>query len=289
MHSVLHFVTGVSSGSTGEVLMGDTYTLAIVGGGRMGEAIAAGLVAAGTLAADEIVVAEPSAERRELFERQGIATVVDGREVASRAEMLLLAVKPQIIDAVVAHIAGEVGEGTLVVSIAVGVPTARLEALLPDGTAVVRVMPNTPTMVGQGMAAISGGSAATEEQVERVRGIFQAVGEAVVIAEQAQDAAAAVSGSGPAYAAMFVGALARAGVRQGLSHDVARALAIQTVRGTMELLSRMEMHTEELVDWVASPGGTTIAALTALEHGGFRAAIDDAVAAAVARAEELGS
>jgi len=114
MHSVLHFVTGVSSGSTGEVLMGDTYTLAIVGGGRMGEAIAAGLVAAGTLAADEIVVAEPSAERRELFERQGIATVVDGREVASRAEMLLLAVKPQIIDAVVAHIAGEVGEGTLV-------------------------------------------------------------------------------------------------------------------------------------------------------------------------------
>lgn len=269
--------------------MSGKYTLAIVGGGRMGEAIAAGLVAAGELTAAEIVVAEPSAKRREVFERQGIATVVDGHEVASRAEMLLLAVKPQIIDAVVAHIADEVSEGTLVVSIAVGVPTARLEALLPAGTPVVRVMPNTPTMVGQGMAAISGGSAATDEHVERVRGVFQAVGEAVVIAEQAQDAAGAISGSGPAYAAMFIGALARAGVRQGLSHDVAQALAVQTVRGTMDLFSRTEMHAEELVDWVASPGGTTIAALAALESGGFRAAIDDAVAAAVARSEELGS
>lgn len=269
--------------------MGDMYTLAIVGGGRMGEAIAAGLVAAGELTADEIVVAEPSGKRREVFERQGIATVADGREVASRAEMLLLAVKPQIIDAVAAHIADEVREGTLVVSIAVGVTTARLEALLPGGTPVVRVMPNTPTMVGQGMAAISGGSVATGEHVERVRGLFEAVGEAVVIAEQEQDAAAAISGSGPAYAAMFVAALARAGVRQGVPHDVAQALAVQTVRGTMELFSRTEMHAEELIDWVTSPGGTTIAAVAALESGGFRAAIDDAVAAAVARAGELGS
>ncbi|MBN2248161.1 MAG: pyrroline-5-carboxylate reductase [Coriobacteriia bacterium] len=269
--------------------MSDAYALAIVGGGRMGEAIAAGLVASGVLAADRIVVAEPSEQRREVFVRQGIATVADGHEVAGAAEIVVLAVKPQVIDAVLAHMADEIAPGAVVVSIAVGVTTSRLEALLPAGTPVVRVMPNTPTMVGQGMAVISGGSAASAEHVERVRTLFEAVGETVVIGEQAQDAAAAISGSGPAYAAMFVDALARAGVRQGLSRDVAQALAIQTLRGTMELLSRTGMHPEELVDGVTSPGGTTIAAVEALEAGGLRSAVSDGVAAAVRRAKELSS
>lgn len=269
--------------------MSATYTLAIVGGGRMGEAIAAGLVASGALGAERIVVAEPSEHRREVFERQGIAAVADGHEVVGEAEVVLLAVKPQVIDAVLAHMADEIAPETLVISIAVGVTTARLEALLTAGTPVVRVMPNTPTMVGQGMAVISGGAAASSDDVERVRELFEAVGEAVVIGEPAQDAAAAISGSGPAYAAMFVDALARAGVRQGLSRDVAQALAIQTMRGTMELLSRTGMHPEELVDGVTSPGGTTIAAVEALEAGGLRSAVSDAVAAAVRRAKELGS
>ncbi|MDY0340451.1 MAG: pyrroline-5-carboxylate reductase [Coriobacteriia bacterium] len=269
--------------------MSRTYTLAIVGGGRMGEAIAAGLVASSALSAERIVVAEPSEQRREVFGRQGIATVADGHEIADEAEIILLAVKPQVIEAVLAHMADEIAPGTLVISIAVGVTTARLEALLPVDTAVVRVMPNTPTMVGEGMAVISGGSAASADDVDRVGGLFKAVGEVVVIGEQAQDAAGAISGSGPAYAAMFVDALARAGVRQGLSRDVAQALAIQTLRGTMELLTRTGMHPEELVDGVTSPGGTTIAAVEALEAGGLRTAVSDAVSAAVRRSKELGS
>ena len=128
--------------------MSGTYTLAIIGGGRMGEAIAAGLVSSGALAADRIVVAEPSEQRREVFSRQGISAVADGHEVAGDAQIVLLAVKPLVIDAVLAHMADEIAPGTVVVSIAVGVTTSRLEALLRSGTPVVRVMPNTPTMVG---------------------------------------------------------------------------------------------------------------------------------------------
>lgn len=269
--------------------MSRTYRLAIVGGGRMGEAIAAGLVASGSVPAELIVVAEPSEQRRDVFERQGIATVADGHEVVGAAEIVLLAVKPQVIDAVLAHMADEIAPGAIVVSIAVGIPTTRLEALLATGTPVVRVMPNTPTMVGAGMAVVSGGAAASTDHVEQVRSLFEAVGEALVISEQAQDAAAAISGSGPAYVAMFVDALARAGVRQGLSRDVAQALAIQTLRGTSELLARTGMHPEELVDGVTSPGGTTIAAVEALEAGGFRSSVSTAVAAAVHRAKELSS
>ena len=263
-------------------------TLAIIGGGRMGEAIAAGLVTSGALAADEIAVAEPSAERRKVFARHGIEAVADGHAIVGGAGIVLLAVKPQVIDAVLAHLADDLAPGAVVVSIAAGITTARLESLLSDGMSVVRVMPNTPAMVGAGMAVVSGGSAATDDQVERVRALFEAIGEAVVIDERHQDAATAISGSGPAYIALVIDALARAGVQQGLTRDVAQALAVQTVKGTAELLATTRMHPEELVDAVSSPGGTTIAAIGALEAGGVRAAFADAVDAAVSRAKELG-
>jgi pyrroline-5-carboxylate reductase len=264
------------------------HTLAVIGGGRMGEAIVAGLIASGRLTADRIAVADTSPARRAVFERQGIRAVADGHEIVHDAEIVLLAVKPQVIDAVVSHLADDLPADALVVSIAVGVSTARLESHLKHPTAVVRVMPNTPTMVGAGVAVVSGGSEATAEQVERVRELFEAVGDAIVIDEGLQDAAAAISGSGPAYAALFVDALARAGVRQGLSREVAQRLAAQTMRGSAELLLTTGMHPEELVDGVASPGGTTIAAIEALEAGGLRAAVFEAVAAAVRRARELG-
>ncbi len=265
------------------------YTLAIIGGGRMGEAIAAGLVSSGALSAADIAVAEPTAQRREVFERHGIDAVADGHEIVGGAGMVLLAVKPQVIDAVVAHIADHLTRGTLVVSIAAGITTARLESLLPEGAPVVRVMPNTPAMVGSGMAVVSGGRVASAEQVERVRVLFEAVGEALVVDEQAQDAATAISGSGPAYVALFVDALTRAGVAQGLSREVAQTLAIQTFRGTADLLSTTGMHPQELIDAVSSPGGTTVAALEALDAGGLRPAVSAAVDAAVKRAKELGS
>lgn len=255
----------------------------------MGEAIVAGLLAAGTLEADRITVAEPSADRRDVFASHGVRAVADAHDILPGAEILLLAVKPQVIDAVVAHVADDITPGTLVVSIAAGITTARLESLLADGTPVVRVMPNTPAMVGAGMAVVSAGREASAEHVERVRVLFQAVGEAVVLDERFQDAATALSGSGPAYAAIFVDAMAAAGVRQGLPRDIAQQLAVQTLRGTAELLARSGMHPAELVDAVSSPGGTTIAGVEALEAGGLRAAVFDAVAAATARAKELGS
>lgn len=264
--------------------------LAIIGGGRMGEAILAGLLAAGTFTLPDVVVAEPDAARRAMLSAaHSVRCVSSGAEALPGAATVLLAVKPQVVDAVVTSLAGAIPAGALVVSIAAGVPCARIEALLPPGTAVVRVMPNTAALVGEGMAVVSGGAGATAEQVEAVRAMFGAVGKAVVLDERHQDAATAISGSGPAYVAIFVDALARAGVRQGLPRDVAQHLAVQTLRGTAELLERTGQHPEELADAVASPGGTTIAAIEQLESGGFRSSVGNAVAAAVKRAKELGA
>jgi pyrroline-5-carboxylate reductase len=254
----------------------------------MGEAIAAGLLATGARSPAEIVVAEPDAARREaLHAAHGLACVASAAEALPGASIVLLAVKPQVIDAVVAEVAPNLPAGALVVSIAAGVTSSRLESALAAGTAVVRVMPNTPALVGQGMSVVSGGAEATVEQVASVRELFSALGRALIVEERYQDAATAVSGSGPAYVALFIDALTRAGVRQGLSRGVAQELALQTVRGTVELLETTGQHPEQLVDAVSSPGGTTIAAVEVLESEGFRAAIAGAVAAAVRRAKEL--
>jgi len=263
--------------------------LAIIGGGRMGEAIAGGLIAAGTFTPGDIVVAEPDpARREELAAAHGVRCVADAPQAASGADIVLLAVKPQVIDEVLASIAGVLGDG-LVVSIAAGVTCARLESHLPAGTAVVRVMPNTPALVREGMSVVSGGSEATAEQVDLVRELFSALGKVIVLEERYQDVATAISGSGPAYVALVVDALARAGVRHGLSRQVAEDLALQTVAGTAALIDRTGQHPEQVIDAVASPGGTTIAAIEALEAGGLRAAFAAAVSAAVARAKELGT
>lgn len=272
---------------TGRV--GAPYTLVVIGGGRMGEAIVAGLLASGSLGADRIAVVEPSEERRAVFAELGVSTVSDGHEVISGAEVVLFAVKPQVIDVVVAHLADDVIAGTLVVSIAAGITTGRLEALLPEQTAVVRVMPNTPAMVGAGMAVVSAGTCATVEQTERVRTLFEAVGRALVVPEDVQDAATAISGSGPAYVALIADALADAGAAQGLTREVALALAVQTLRGTADLLDSSGMEPQALIDAVSSPGGTTVAALGVFDARGLRALVSDAVDAAVRRAKELGS
>jgi pyrroline-5-carboxylate reductase len=263
---------------------------AVVGGGRMGEALVAGWLSAGVLGSGEIVIAEPVAERRAALEsRYEVACVADGSEALAAADTVLLAVKPQVIEQVVSALGDALGHGVLVISIAAGVSTARLEALLPEGTSVVRVMPNTPALVGAGMAVVSGGESAAAWQVERVRELFDAVGHAVVLEERFQDAATALSGSGPAYFALIVDLLARAGVHHGLSRDVAQRLAVETMRGTAELLEHTGLQPQEVIDSVASPGGTTIAALEAMQGAGLPAAISEGVAAAVKRAGELGS
>lgn len=265
-----------------------TGTLLVVGGGRMGEAIVAGLIGAGAAGVGQIVVAEPGEARRaQLAAGHGVRTVASASE-ALPAEIVLLAVKPQVIDSVVGELSAALSR-SLVVSIAAGITCARLESLLPAGTAVVRVMPNTPAMVGEGMALVSGGAEADPEQVETVSAIFGALGRAVTLDERYQDAGTAISGCGPAYFALVVDALARAGVAQGLTRETAQALAVQTMRGTAVLLEETGVHPEVLIDGVTSPGGSTIAAVAELESGGVRAAFNSAVAAAVKRSKELGS
>jgi pyrroline-5-carboxylate reductase len=263
--------------------------LAIVGGGRMGEAIVKGLLDSGVIERTNLVVAEPSGSRRdELASAHHVECVEDSAQAVLGADVVILAVKPQVIEGVTESLSALLG-GTLVVSIAAGVSSARLEALLPTSSALVRVMPNTPAMVGQGMSVVSGGSEATSEQVDLVRALFAELGRAIVLDERYQDIATAISGSGPAYVALMVDALARAGVRHGLTRPVAQELAIQTLRGTADLMEATGQHPQQLIDNVASPGGTTIAALEVLEALGFRTAIAEAVSAAVERARELAS
>lgn len=263
-------------------------TMTVIGGGRMGEAIVRGLLAAGSVAADCVTIAEPSAARRtELTETYGVHCVADASE-ALPADLALVAVKPQIADAVIGGLSDALATA-VVVSIVAGFTCARLESLLPSGTSVVRVMPNTPAMVGEGMAVISGGAEASSEDVVLVESLFGQIGRAVVVAEQYQNAATAISGSGPAYFALVIDALARAGVRQGLPRDVAQALAVQTMLGTARMLLETGVHPSVLIDNVSSPGGTTIAAIEALEAYGLRTAFAEAVAANVERSQELGS
>jgi len=262
--------------------------LTVVGGGRMGEAIVAGLLKSGVISAGSITIAEPNAERCEMLAASLGVTCVSGAEQALPTDVALIAVKPQIAAAVLTGLSAALAE-TLVVSIVAGFSCARLESLLPAGAAVVRVMPNTPAMVGEGMAVISGGSDATDEEVDLVRALFAQIGRAVVVEERYQNVATAISGSGPAYFALVVDSLARAGVGEGLSREVAQSLAIQTMRGTALLLEKTGQHPEALIEGVSSPGGTTIAALQRLEASGLRAAFADAVAANIRRAEELGS
>lgn len=264
-----------------------TGTVAIIGGGRMGEAILGGVIGAGTLTPGQVTVAEPSATRRDaLAAEHGVRCVADGAE-ALPADVVLLAIKPQVAELAIASLAEKIGQA-LVVSIVAGFSTARIESLLPSGTAVVRVMPNTPALVGEGMAVVSGGLETSAEQVELVRALFARIGRAVVVDEHYQNAATAISGSGPAYFALVIDALARAGVRHGLPRDVAQSLAVQTMLGTARMIEATGMHPGELIDGVSSPGGTTIASIEALEAGGLRAAFAEAVAANIARSKELG-
>ncbi len=270
--------------------MSGAGTLAVIGGGRMGEAIVGGLLAAEAFDAGDIVVAEPDPERcAAVGSVHGVRCVADGAEAVAGAGIVLLAVKPQVVDEVVAGLSPRIDAGALVVSIAAGVTCARLEEVLPPGTSLVRVMPNTPALVGEGMAVVSGGTRASVAQIETVRDMFSHLGRAIVLDEAFQDAATAISGSGPAYFAEFVDALAEAGEAQGLPRDVALSLAVQTMRGTAALLDAGEIGPRELVEAVSSPGGTTVAALARLEAAGFRGAVAGAVEAAVRRAGELGA
>jgi len=218
----------------------------------------------------------------------GIQTTLDNHELVRNVDVLVLAVKPQALDRVLASIESDVA-GHLVVSVAAGVPLEALEARLPPTTRIVRAMPNTAATVLAGATAIAPGSHATEEDLESTKALFKAVGEVVVLEEAQLDAVTGLSGSGPAYVMVMIEALADGGVKVGLHRDTALLLAAQTVFGSAKLLLETGEHPGRLKDMVTSPGGTAIAGLHTLESGGLRRTLIDAVEAATHRAEELGA
>jgi pyrroline-5-carboxylate reductase len=266
-----------------------TTTIGFLGGGNMAEAILRGLLAKGVSKPEQLRVAEPrEARRTELAQAFGIVAVPSNRDVAAFADVVVLATKPQILGSVLAEIEDALTPEKLVISIAAGVSLATLEAALPKDCRVVRTMPNTPALVSEGATAIAPGRCATEGDLRGVTALFSAVGEAVVIGEASMDAVTGLSGSGPAYVFQFIEALADGGVRAGLPRDVALRLAAQTVRGAATLLLETGQHPGVLKDMVTSPGGTTIAGVHALERGGLRGTVMNAVEAATERSAELG-
>ena len=270
--------------------MSEQWRLVFLGGGQMAEAIARGVIAAGLLKPEQITASEVRPERREYLQTKvGITAVASNAEAVTHGDVILLAVKPQDTAVVLADIAQVVRPDQVIVSIAAGVPLKKLEAPFSQPVPVVRVMPNTPCLVGAGMAAIARGSHATPEHEARVLGIFNATGKAVSVAEKDLDAVTGLSGSGPGYVAIVIEAMIDGGVRAGLARDTATTLAVQTVLGSAQMLSETGEHPARLKDMVTSPGGTTIAGVHALEQAGLRAAFMDAIVAATNRSRELGS
>ncbi|SEO65634.1 pyrroline-5-carboxylate reductase [Trujillonella endophytica] len=261
--------------------------VAVLGGGRMGEALLAGLVR--RLGAADVVVCERSAERAaELAARHGVQ-VLEVPEALARAEVLVLAVKPQDVDALLGLLAGSVDPAHLVLSVAAGVPTSRIEAALPPGVPVVRAMPNTPALVGEGMSVVSAGAHAGGEHLDRAEELLGAVGQVRRVPEAQQDAVTALSGSGPAYFFYAVEALVDAGVLLGLSRSLATDLVVQTALGAAVMLRDSGEHPVQLREAVTSPGGTTAAAIRELDRLGVRAALVAAAEASCARSRELGA
>jgi pyrroline-5-carboxylate reductase len=261
-----------------------------LGAGQMAGALARGWLTAGLVAPSGCKASDPFPDARSRFQQQtGCPATADNKEVVSACDVLVLAVKPQTIPALLREIGPAVTVRHLVISIAAGVTLGRLAEGLPAGARLVRVMPNTPCLLGASASAFAAGPAANCDDAALVEKLFNAVGKAFAVPESQLDAVTGLSGSGPAFVYVMIEALADGGVRMGLPRDAALALAAQTVLGSARMVLETGQHPGVLKDAVASPGGTTIAGLHALERGGFRAALMDAVEAATRRATELGA
>ena len=269
--------------------MSSGQAIGFLGAGQMATALAAGWTTAGLLDPTQSRASDPIATAREQFlARTGVTASASNREVLEATSIVVLAVKPQMLLELLREIQPYLQPRHLVISIAAGFTLKQLAAELGSSTRIIRVMPNTPCLVGASASGYSAGLAALPEDLELVQALFGAVGLAVQVPEKQLDAVTGLSGSGPAFVAVMIEALADGGVKMGLPRAVAQQLAAQTVLGTAKLLLQTGQHPAQLKDAVASPGGTTIAGLHELEAGGVRAAIMDAVEAAARRAEELG-
>lgn len=259
--------------------------LAVIGAGAMGEALLAGWLGAGWAATDIVIVDAHAPRVAELEERHGVrgATLTE----AAAAGTIVLAVKPHQVQDVLSELAGTIGPDSVVVSIAAGVTLEQLSGALPEGQGVIRVMPNTPALVGLGMSGVVPGPNATEGQRDLVVALFEAVGKAVLVDEASIDALTALSGSGPAYVFYIAEAMIEAGVHQGLTRVQATELVNQTIKGAGAMLESSEASATVLRERVTSPAGTTAAALRAMDDHGVRAGMLAAVDACVQRSRQM--
>ncbi|WP_017653419.1 pyrroline-5-carboxylate reductase [Fortiea contorta] len=268
-----------------------TIKFGLIGGGVMGEALLSRLIARKIYQPSQVIVSEPQPARQNFLQQQyNVAVTTDNNQVFTEAkEVVLLAVKPQVFSA----IAQDLGDTNieidqpLIISILAGVPLSQIESAFLQFP-VIRAMPNTPATVGAGITAICSGAYTNSKHQQIAQQVFSAVGEVVEIPETLMDAVTGLSGSGPAYVALMVEALADGGVAAGLPRTIANQLALQTVLGTAKLLQETKIHPAELKDRVTSPGGTTIAGIAQLEKAAFRSALIEAVKSATERSQELG-
>jgi pyrroline-5-carboxylate reductase len=267
---------------------GSAWRWGFIGAGKMATALIRGMIRAGTARVDTVLASDPlESARAALAAETGVAVVESNVRVAHKSDVLVLAVKPQSMPHVLEHLRHVVTPDHLVISIAAGVSLATLAAGLGSDRRLARVMPNTPALLGEGAAGYCLGPNARESDEAIVRACFEAVGRAFRVSESLLDAVTGLSGSGPAFVYVIIEALSDGGVRMGLPRDIATALAAQTVLGAAKMVLETGQHTGVLKDQVTSPGGTTIAGLHALERGGLRAALIDAVEAATHRSAEL--
>ena len=268
----------------------DARRIAILGTGKIGEALLKGLLGSGWRRPDEIAASVRRAERGdELRERYGVEPTLSNADAIREAALLVVAVKPQDIEQLLGEIGGLVAPEQTVLSIVAAVPTRLFEDLLAAPIPVIRAMPNTPAVVHEGIAGICAGAHAGERELELAEEVLKHLGSVVRVAEPYMDAVTAVSGSGPAYFALLAEAMIEAGILLGLSREISTQLVVQTMLGTAKQLRDEGMHPVELREAVTSPGGTTIAAIRELEMAGVRAAFLNAIQAAMDRSRELAS
>ena len=263
-------------------------TIGFIGAGNMGKAIIKGILSVGQATPEEIFVYDSYQPSLESIQRElGVSITSSEKEVAQKASIIILAVKPNVINEVLNKIKEDITKDKVIVSIAAGTSIEKLSANLPNGTKIVRVMPNTPALVGYGMSAISCNLHVTEEEKQDLLSIFNSFGKAELISESLMDAVTGLSGSGPAYVYLFIEALADGAVFQGMSRESAYKFAAQTVLGAAQMVLQTGKHPGELKDMVSSPGGTTIAAVKSLENDGFRSAVINAVNAAAEKSRNM--
>jgi pyrroline-5-carboxylate reductase len=259
--------------------------IAIIGGGRIGEALLSGLLSSGW--SDIVVTSRTQSRIDALRERHSVDATTSNPEAIDGASVVVLAVKPQDIDALLAEIGPLLSPEQTVLSAAAAIPTSYIEQRIADGVPVVRAMPNAPSTVHEGMAGIAAGAHAGDEHLAVAEDVLAHLGRVVRVREDAMDAITAVSGSGPAYFALLAEAMIEAGILLGLSREISTTLVVQTMLGTAKQLRDEGMHPVELRESVTSPGGTTIAAIRELEQAGVRAAFLNAIQAAMNRSKEL--